>query len=61
MDKRVMFAAAFVSRIDSLHARVKPKDKIAEIQPESQSIGQGDLLKETVELELSARLLFIVS
>ena len=57
----VLLFVLLVCRIDGLHTKVKAKDKVVEIESQSQSIANCQLLRQVVEGELAARLDVIVT
>jgi len=50
-----------VGWVDGFHAQVESEDEVIEVEPQSQSVGSGELSVESVETELSAGLFGIVS
>ena len=52
-------AVVFVGGMDGFHTAVEPQDEIVEIQAQAQSVGDGYLAPELIELELTAWLVLV--
>ena len=61
MDDREMTAAVGIGGIDGLHASVESENEVVEVETHAQTVGDGYLAPEGVELELSARLVAVVA
>ena len=60
--QRIMgFFLRLIGRIDGLHAEVEAQDEVVEVQPETESVTDCQILDHIMDLKLSARLLRIVA
>lgn len=57
----MIFIVSFEGGIDGFHTQIETDDKVVEIQTQTQSITHRQILQDALQLELSARLLGIVT
>jgi hypothetical protein len=56
-----MILLILIGRIDSFHTHVETYDKIVEIEAKTQSIANSNLLPKLRYLELTSRLVFVIT
>ena len=61
MDDGIMCLFLFKGGINGLHTQVEAQDEVVEVQAQTHAVANGDVIKQTRELELTARLVLIVA